>query len=193
MPAVPTACRARWSIHPSPHRSAGRRAPPWARAWPRLTGGTLTISLPNDPVPSPEAAPVIDYLATDHLVDDIGRRSRRGGTVLLVAQAVRVLGQFATPVVLVPPLPPTAFGLLAMVASLAAILDLVKEFGLSAATIQKQGISHAQVSALFWINAAVGALLGAVLVLAAPALARFYGQPQLEAVGQWLRLGVLLT
>src|SRR5260370_6082319 len=80
-----------------------------------------------------------------------------------------------------------------MVASLGAILDLVKEFGVSAATMQQQGISQAQVSALFWINAAVSALLGAVLVLAAPALARFYGQPELEAVAQWLALGFVLS
>ena len=67
-----------------------------------------------------------------------------------------MLGQLATLVVLARLLPPSAFGLLAMVAALGAILDLVKEFGLSAATIQKQDISHAQVSALFWINAARG-------------------------------------
>jgi PST family polysaccharide transporter len=148
----------------------------------------LTISCPRDSAPSPEAA-----LATDHLIEDIGRRSRRGGVVLLGAQAVRVLGQVGTLVVLARLLPPSAFGLLAMVASLAVILDLVKEFGLSAATIQKPGVSHAQVSTLFWINSAVGAALGAGLVLAAPALARFYGQPELEAVAQWLALGFVLS
>ena len=148
----------------------------------------MTTSCPTDSAPSPEAA-----LATDHLIDDIGGRSRRGGAILLAAQAIRVLGQLATLVVLVRLLPPSAFGLLAMVASLGAILDLVKEFGLSAATIQKQGISHAQVSALFWINAAVGALLGAGLLLAAPALARFYGQPELEPVARWLALGFVLS
>ncbi len=148
----------------------------------------LTTSHPSDSAPSPEAA-----LATDHLIEDIGRRSRRGGSILLAAQAVRVLGQVGTLVVLARLLPPSAFGLLAMVASLAAILDLVKEFGLSAATIQKPGISHAQVSALFWINAAVGALLGVGLVLAAPLLARFYGQPELEAVAEWLALGFVLS
>lgn len=104
-----------------------------------------------------------------------------------------MLGQLATLVVLARLLPPSAFGLLAMVAALGTILDLVKEFGLSAATIQKQGISHAQVSALFWINAAVGALLGAGLVLAAPALANFYRQPALEPVAQWLALGFVLS
>src|ERR1700730_333164 len=188
MPAVPTGCRARWWTRLWPRRSAGGRGRPCARAWPRPIGGTLTTSCPRDNAPSPEAA-----FATDHLIEHTGRRSRRGGAILLAAQAIRVLGQVATLVVLARLLPPFAFGLLAMVASLGAILDLVKEFGLSAATIQKQGISHAQVSALFWINAAVGALLGAGLVLAAPALARFYGQPDLEAVTAWLALGFVLS
>ncbi|MEA2807194.1 MAG: hypothetical protein QOJ17_1335, partial [Rhodospirillaceae bacterium] len=148
----------------------------------------LTTSYPSDSAPSPEAA-----LATDHLIEDIGRRSRRGGSILLAAQGIRVLGQVATLVVLARLLPPSAFGLLAMVASLGAILDLVKEFGLSAATIQKPGISHAQVSALFWINTAAGALLGVGLMLAAPLLASFYGQPELEAVAEWLALGFVLS
>jgi PST family polysaccharide transporter len=133
--------------------------------------------------PSPDAE-----LATDHLTHDLGRRSRRGGAVLLSAQMVRVLAQMATLVVLARLLPPSAFGLLAMVAAIGAVLDLVKEFGLSAATIQKQNISHAQVSALFWINAGVGAALSLGLFLAAPLLARFYGQPELEAVARWLAL-----
>lgn len=148
----------------------------------------MTTSLPSDSAPSPEAA-----LATDHLIEDIGQRSRRGGAILLAAQGIRVLGQVATLVVLARLLPPSAFGLLAMVASLGAILDLIKEFGLSAATIQKPGISHAQVSALFWINAGAGALLGAGFVLLAPLLARFYGQPELEAVARWLALGFVLS
>jgi polysaccharide transporter, PST family len=148
----------------------------------------LTTSYPSDSAPSPEAA-----LATDHLIEDIGRRSRRGGSILLAAQAVRVVGQVATLVVLARLLPPQAFGLLAMVASLGAILDLVKEFGLSAATIQKPNISHAQVSVLFWINAAAGALLGVGFMLAAPLLASFYGQPELEAVAEWLALGFVLS
>jgi O-antigen/teichoic acid export membrane protein len=124
--------------------------------------------------PSPETE-----LGVDHLVKDVGRRSRRGGAILLSAQGIRVLGQMGTLVVLVRLLPPSAFGLLAMVAAIGVILDLVKEFGLSSATIQKQEITQAQVSALFWINAGVGAVLGAGLFLAAPLLAHFYGQPEL--------------
>lgn len=90
-------------------------------------------------------------------------------------------------------LPPEAFGLLAMVAAIGAILDLVKEFGLSAATIQRQDITHAQVSALFWVNAGVGAILGLGLFLSAPLLASFYGQPALTSVAHWLALAFVAS
>ena len=144
--------------------------------------------------PSPEGGlPPEHELATDHLTQDLGRRSRRGGVVLLGAQMVRVLGQMGTLVVLARLLPPAAFGLLAMVAAIGLVLDLVKEFGLSSATIQKSDITHAQVSALFWINAGVGAALAGLLFLAAPLIARFYGQPELESIARWLSLGFLAS
>lgn len=133
------------------------------------------------------------HLATDHLTADLGRRSRRGGAVLLAAQVVRVLAQLGTLVVLARLLPPAAFGLLAMVAAIGAVLDLVKEFGLSAATIQKQDITHAQVSSLFWINGGAGAVLGLALFLAAPLLAAFYRQPELEDVARVLALGFVAS
>jgi PST family polysaccharide transporter len=133
--------------------------------------------------PSPETE-----LKVDHLIGDVARRSRRGGAILLSAQAVRLLGQIGTLAVLARLLPPSAFGLLAMVAAIGAVLDLLKEFGLSAATIQKSTISHAQLSNLFWINAAAGLVLAAGLFLSAPLLARFYGQPELSSVTRWMSL-----
>jgi PST family polysaccharide transporter len=149
------------------------------------------MSAPSSAGPLPRSPE--DELATDHLTHDLGRRSRRGGAVLLGAQVVRVLGQMATLVVLARLLPPSAFGLLAMVAAIGVVLDLVKEFGLSAATIQKQDITHAQVSALFWINTAVGGLLGASLFFTAPVVAQFYSQPELEGVTRWLAAGFVVS
>lgn len=113
--------------------------------------------------------------------------------LLLATQLVRVVGQFATLVVLARLLPPSAFGLLAMVAAVGLVLDLLKELGLSAATIQKSDLTHQQVSALFWINAAAGVLLAGLLALGAPVLARFYGQPELVSVARWLAVGFVLS
>lgn len=151
------------------------------------------MSRPNPGAPLPDTGTAADHLGVDHLIADAGRRSRRGGAILLSAQALRVLGQMATLVVLARLLPPSAFGLLAMVAAIGAVLDLVKEFGLSAATIQKQDITHAQVSALFWINAGVGVILAAMLFLAAPLLADFYGQPELTDVTRCMALAFIAS
>jgi PST family polysaccharide transporter len=132
-------------------------------------------------------------LEVGHLVEDAGRRSRRGGAILLSAQAVRILGQMATLVVLARLLPPSAFGLLAMVGAIGVVLELVKVVGLSSPTIQKHDITQAQVSALFWINAAAGIVLGGGLFLAAPLLADFYDQPELADVARWMSLAFVAS
>lgn len=132
-------------------------------------------------------------LATDHLLTDLRGRSVRGGAATVSAQAGKVLLQLATVVVLVRMLPPGAFGLIAMVAALSAVLEFVKELGLSAATIRETGVTHAQVSALFWINAAAGASIALLLFLAAPLIADFYGEPAVAAVARWLALSFLMS
>lgn len=150
------------------------------------------MSRPRSGARSPDTEPAPE-LATGHLDADLGRRSRHGGALLLGAQAVRVAGQLATLVVLARLLPPHAFGLLAMVAAIGVVLDFLKELGLSSAAIQKTDLTQAQISALFWINAAAGLLLAGALALAAPALAHFYGQPELVDVTRWLALGFALS
>lgn len=113
----------------------------------------------------------------------------RGGAFLIASQIVKVVSQIGAVIVLARLLPPSAFGLVAMTAALNAILDPLKELGLSSATIQKPDITHAQVSALFWINVSVGALIAVILILTAPVIAMFYHQPDLVSVTQWLALG----
>jgi PST family polysaccharide transporter len=130
-------------------------------------------------------------LKTDHLLEDIGKRSLRGGALSFGAQGAKVVLQIATVVVLTRLLPPSAFGLIAMVAALGAVLDTIKELGLSAATIRKPDLTHAQVTSLFWINAAVGLGGALFLVLTAPLIADFYHQPQLVWVTRTLALAFL--
>jgi len=132
-------------------------------------------------------------LRTDHLLTDIGRRSLRGGAVMFSAQAIKILAQFGAVVVLVRLLPPAAFGLIAMTAALYAVLDPLRDLGLSAATIQKPDLAHAEISALFWVNFVAGTLLAGALFLAAPLVAMFYHQPQLTAVTRWIALGFVLN
>lgn len=132
-------------------------------------------------------------LSTGHLVEDLARRSVRGGVITFGAQGVKLVLQMTTVVILARLLAPAAFGLIAMVAALSAVLDLVKELGLSTATIRKPDITQDEVSALFWINAGAGALITVLLYLAAPLLADFYQQHYLVGITRWLGLGFFLS
>jgi polysaccharide transporter, PST family len=132
-------------------------------------------------------------LSTDHLLGSLDRSSARGGVMTFSAQAGKVVLQLVTVVVLARLLPPSAFGLIAMVAAINSVFDLVKEFGLSAATIRVPRITHDEVTGLFWINTAAGIMIAAVLIAVAPAIADFYGQPSLTSVTRCLALGFILS
>lgn len=132
-------------------------------------------------------------LGTDHLTDGLGSRARRGGGILLGAQAVRVGIQFAAVIVLARLLSPDIFGVIAMVAALAAVLDIVRELGLSTATIQRPDLTQSAISTMFWINVGAGAGVALLLVAGAPLVAFFYHQPILVPITRWMGLGFLLS
>jgi PST family polysaccharide transporter len=87
-------------------------------------------------------------------------------------------------VVLARLLTPQDYGLVAMVLVFTMFAKRFQDLGLSSATIQKDGLTHDQVSTIFWLNVAVGAGLSITVAAIAPALAWFY---QREAV-LWITL-----
>lgn len=121
----------------------------------------------------------LDALSTDHLHADLKGRSIRGGLVTLTSQGGQFVMQSISTVVLARLLVPAEFGIVAMVTAITGLASGFADLGLSEATIQRKEITHGQVSALFWINLAIG--LGLMLVTAAlaPVLATFYREPRL--------------
>jgi PST family polysaccharide transporter len=61
-------------------------------------------------------------------------------------------------------------------------LQVFKEAGLSTATIQRENITHAQVSNLFWINLGVGGMASFTMAVSAPLIAWFFHQPALTGI-----------
>ncbi len=105
--------------------------------------------------------------------------SARGGITALGAQGAKFLLNFGSTVIMARLLAPEDFGLVAMVAPIVGLLGLVKDLGLSAATVQRSSVTLAQISTLFWVNVALSAALAAATALLAPLVARFYGEPRL--------------
>lgn len=119
------------------------------------------------------------HLEPDGSLGNVQHRAFRGGLVTILAQAIKFFLQVTSAAVLGRLLLPRDFGLIAMVVSITNFIDLFKDLGLSNATIQRAHVTHDQISALFWINCALG--LGATLVVAsmAPLIAWFYHEPKL--------------
>jgi len=123
-----------------------------------------------------------EHFETDHLLTNLKRHTISSGAVTMSAQGAKFLLNLISTVVLARLLTPRDFGLVAMVMTVTGFLRVFKDAGLSIATVQRERITHAQVSNLFWINIAVSALGSLIVAAAAPVIARFYHNPRLIGV-----------
>lgn len=129
------------------------------------------------------------YFATDQIKGDLERRTMRGGAATMAYQFGKQAVSILETAVLSRLILPADSGLINMVVIVTGFIALFNDLGLSAATIQRDRLDHRQVSALFWINVAMGVLLGLVTALLAPVLAWFYNEPRLLAVTVAIALG----
>src|SRR5580765_7835117 len=113
---------------------------------------------------------------------DLKEKTIRGGLARLCAQGADFSFRLVSLMVLARLLGPKDFGLVGMVTAFTGVLTLFRDFGLSAAAIQRANVTEEQVSTLFWINVFVGALLALLTLAMAPLIAAFYHEPRLVGV-----------
>ncbi len=133
----------------------------------------LTVSTPDR---------YTDALSTEHLKADLKGHSVRGGVLTLTSQGTQFVVSMAMTIALARLLTPIDFGLVAMVTAITGVGQAFADLGLSEATIQHPDITHDQVSALFWINLAIGLGLTLFTAALAPLLAWFYHERRLIAI-----------
>jgi len=109
--------------------------------------------------------------------------------VALTVQGMKFALRTGAMIVLARLLTPNDFGLVAMVTGVTSFFGIFRDAGLSLATVQRQSITHEQISTLFWVNLAVGAVLTALCVGLAPVLVAFYHEPRLL----WITIGLAAT
>jgi O-antigen/teichoic acid export membrane protein len=141
--------------------------------------------------------PVIDpneqHFSTDHLLTNLKDRTISSGLVTTLAQGAQFALTLGSTMVLARLLTPRDFGLVAMVMTVMGFLRVFKDAGLSTATVQRDGITHAQVSNLFWINAALSGAITLIVMACAPVIAWFYREPRLVGITLVLSITFLLT
>jgi len=126
-------------------------------------------------------------------MEDLKQRTIRGGFARLIAQGASLVLRLGSLMILARLLDPKDFGLVGMVTAFTGVLTLFRDFGLSAAAVQRTTVSEDQSSTLFWINILVGIVLGVAAVSAAPAIGAFYHEPRLVRVTVALSLGFVFN
>ncbi|ODT17241.1 MAG: hypothetical protein ABS35_26315 [Kaistia sp. SCN 65-12] len=126
-------------------------------------------------------------------MDDLRRRTLRGGLAKLFGQGLSVIMRLAFMVILARLLDPSEFGLVAMATAVTGMMAMFASAGLSTAVIQARTISDTQLSTLFWVNMLIGALFAGICGLLAPVLVAFYGEPQLFWLTILLAPGFLMS
>ncbi|MBL4845604.1 MAG: lipopolysaccharide biosynthesis protein [Planctomycetes bacterium] len=127
----------------------------------------------DTPEPPPADPRYAEWLSSE--AEDLESRALRGGGLNLAVQGVRLVVELGSLPILARLLLPADFGAIAQATAVTGFLVLFKDLGLSVATVQRKHVTHGQISALFWLNLALGLLVAALVAGSAPALVWLYG------------------
>lgn len=100
---------------------------------------------------------------------------------------------WAVTVLLARLLVPADYGLFAMALSVLTVLELLQEFGLGTAIVQRQNLTRQQTNGIFWLVTTTSLVVTAITFLAAESISDFYGEARLTWVLQFLCLTFLLN
>ncbi len=101
--------------------------------------------------------------------------------MILLRTSVRLLGLVST-LILVRLLSPEDFGIAAIVMSFFALVELIAQFGFDTAIIQRQNAAREHYDTAWTLNLLFGLLAFTTINIAAPFIASFYGNPELQSM-----------
>lgn len=110
----------------------------------------------------------------------IGARAVRGAAWLGSGQLVRQVLAFVTNIALARLLFPDDFGLFGMTVAASEIAQILTDFGLGAAIIQRRESDACTLTTCFWLNLAIAIGAGLLLFAAGPMVARYFGREEIR-------------
>lgn len=109
------------------------------------------------------------------------------------AQAIKLVMQILSVVVLARLLTPQDFGVVAMAGPVVAFLGMFQNLGLSQATIQRKTLEHHDVNFLFWINVVASLAVALAVAAISPLAIQFYKEPQVGPLIAAMSLPILIS
>ena len=113
--------------------------------------------------------------------------------ILVAARGINVVVQVATTVLLARLLSPHDFGLVALVTALVVFAPTLIDLGTADASAQKARITRGEISALFWLNMAIGGIFTALFAGGSGIVASLFGEPTLTGIAFAFSLTFIMT
>lgn len=88
---------------------------------------------------------------------------------------------------------PESFGIAAQATVIIAFLTLFQDQGFGAALVQRKDLRSSHIGTVFWLNVSASLVLAGGVMLSAPAIAGFYGTPEVEGVMRALAVSTAIT
>lgn len=131
-------------------------------------------------------------LNPDQSIGTLTTKAVRGGALALASHGVFLALQIGQLVILSRLLTPDDFGVVGMAMAVTGFIRLFQDMGLSSATIQRRAIDQCFISALFFLNVAVGIGLMVICWLVAPVAGWFFEDDRVVMVIATLALNIPL-
>lgn len=119
--------------------------------------------------------------------------SLRGSALVVMGSLSTVALQFISVLVLSRLISPEDFGLIAMVGVFVAFGNLIRDFGLPMAVLQRESLTPQQSSNAFWMNAGMAFLTGSLLAILTPFIVAFYSEPRLMEIVPTMAVTIILA
>lgn len=126
-------------------------------------------------------------------MNQLAKKTATGAIINISVTVTKNLGQFLLVIpILARILTPEQFGLIAMAMTLVGFLTMFNDLGISAALVRAEKPGVAFWSSAFWINIGFGTAMTVAAYFAAPWVAVFFGEPQVEELVRMMSCVLML-
>lgn len=122
---------------------------------------------------------------------DLKNRAVKSASITILSQVIGFIIQTIGTFLIARLVTPGDFGLVTMVTIFSLLLQNLGENGFSEYVLQKETISHIQLSNLFWINTGLNTALSLLFVALSPILAWFYNEPRIIDISIFMSFSII--
>jgi len=128
-----------------------------------------------------------------HPTDEVGKLAVRGAGLTVLSGGVLLVIQILATVILARLLTPADFGAVAVVTTFSLLLMNLGLNGFTEAVLQREEMTDALATNLFWINVGAGTLLSALLATAGSLVAGFFHDDRLVRITEAMSMTIVVT